>query len=54
MDEPLDFTILRHCVTRSSDGLSPLQARILEDPAAVRIFSAPTSAGKSYTNRPLI
>lgn len=46
--EPLEFTILRHCVTRGADGLSPLQARILEDPAPVRIFSAPTSAGKSY------
>jgi CRISPR-associated endonuclease/helicase Cas3 len=46
--EPLEFTILRHCVTRGADGLSPLQSRILEDPAPVRIFSAPTSAGKSY------
>jgi CRISPR-associated endonuclease/helicase Cas3 len=49
MDEPLDFNILRHCVTRGSDGLSPLQARILEDPTPVRVFSAPTSAGKSYS-----
>lgn len=48
MDQSLDFTILRHCVTRGADELSPLQARILADPAPVRIFSAPTSAGKSY------
>ena len=48
LGEPLNFTILRHCVPRRADGLSPLQARILKDSAPVRIFSAPTGAGKSY------
>jgi CRISPR-associated helicase Cas3 len=46
--EDLIFTILRHCVARGEGGLSPLQARILQDPKPVRIFSAPTGAGKSY------
>jgi hypothetical protein len=30
------------------DGMSHLQSAILSDPAPVRIFSAPTGAGKSY------
>ncbi|NYS26389.1 DEAD/DEAH box helicase [Rhodobacteraceae bacterium 2376] len=49
MKEALDFTIPRHAVPSDpASGLSPLQARMLDDPAKVRIFSAPTGAGKSY------
>lgn len=44
----LSLTIPRHYVPCDADGLSPLQARILHDPAPVRVFSAPTGAGKSY------
>jgi len=47
----LRFLIPRHCVPRGPDGLSPLQDRILDDPAPVRVFSAPTGAGKSYAFR---
>lgn len=39
--------IRRHCVP-VVDGLSFLQRATLEDPAPIRIFSAPTGAGKSY------
>jgi hypothetical protein len=46
--ENLRLTVLRHCVARGEGDLSPLQARILHDPKPVRIFSAPTGAGKSY------
>lgn len=43
------FVIPRHVVPSDPDtGLSDLQTRIVSDPAAVRIFSAPTGAGKSY------
>jgi hypothetical protein len=45
---PRTLKILRHCVPRGADGLSPLQRRCLDDPAPVRIFSAPTGAGKSF------
>ena len=42
------FRVARHCVPGGADGLSPLQRRCLDDPSPVRIFSAPTGAGKSY------
>lgn len=42
------FRVTRHCVPSGPEGLSPLQERILRDPSPVRIFSAPTGAGKSY------
>jgi len=42
------FTILRHCVPSDADGLSPLQVRIISEPAPIRVFSAPTGAGKSH------
>ena len=49
MTSTVSFVIPRHAVPSDpATGLSPLQARMLEDPAAVRIFSAPTGAGKSY------
>lgn len=49
MNEPLRFTIPRHAVPSDTEsGLSPLQKRMLDDPAPIRIFSAPTGAGKSY------
>lgn len=49
MTEAFSFVIPRHAVPSDpKTGLSPLQARMLDDPAAVRIFSAPTGAGKSY------
>jgi hypothetical protein len=44
----LSFVIARHAVPSGPDGLSPLQARILSEPAPVRVFSAPTGSGKSY------
>ena len=47
-EDDLSLTVLRHCVARGGGNLSPLQARILHDPLPVRIFSAPTGAGKSY------
>jgi len=42
------FTIARHAVPLGADGLSDLQHAMLRDPHPVRIFSAPTGAGKSY------
>lgn len=51
MTEAIRFLIPRHCVPRGPDGLSPLQRRILDDLAPVRVFSAPTGAGKSYVFR---
>lgn len=49
MPAPLPaFRVVRHCVPRGPDGLSPLQERMLADPSPVRICSAPTGAGKSY------
>lgn len=42
------FTVLRHCVAKAGNGLSPLQNLILDHPARIRILSAPTGAGKSY------
>jgi CRISPR-associated endonuclease/helicase Cas3 len=49
-DVEADFTrvIARHCVPSDDGRMSPLQRRILDEPAPVRIFSAPTGAGKSY------
>lgn len=47
--EPVQFIIPRHVVPSDpGTGLSPLQDRMLNDPAPIRIFSAPTGAGKSY------
>ena len=43
-----EMVILKHCVPNGADGLSPLQVRILAEPSPIRIFSAPTGAGKSY------
>lgn len=49
MSDPIEFVIPRHAVPSDpASGLSPLQARMLDDPAPVRVFSAPTGAGKSY------
>lgn len=48
MTANLSITIRRHGVPSDGDRLSPLQRRILSDPAPVRVFSAPTGAGKSY------
>jgi CRISPR-associated endonuclease/helicase Cas3 len=48
---PLSFVIPRHCVQRGEDGLSPLQRSMIEAPERIRIFSAPTGAGKSYAFR---
>lgn len=47
--EAIQFMIPRHAVASDpSSGLSPLQERMLNDPAPIRIFAAPTGAGKSY------
>lgn len=42
------LTIARHCVAESSNGLSPLQAALLNTPERVRIADAPTGAGKTF------
>lgn len=44
----LDGTILRHAIGRGPDGLSPLQSAMLREERPVRIYAAPTGAGKSY------
>lgn len=45
----MDLVIARHCVGKDpKTGLSPMQKELLENPAPVRIASAPTGAGKSY------
>lgn len=46
--EPHVFVIPRHAVPMAASGLSPLQEMMLHAPEPVRIFSAPTGAGKSY------
>jgi len=47
--EPVEVLIPRHAVpSHPVTGLSPLQAAMTDDPAPIRIFSAPTGAGKSY------
>lgn len=47
--EPVEILIPRHAVPSDPvTGLSPLQAAMMDDPAPIRIFSAPTGAGKSY------
>ena len=47
--EPVEVLIPRHAVPSDSvTGLSGLQQAMMDDPAPVRIFSAPTGAGKSY------
>jgi CRISPR-associated endonuclease/helicase Cas3 len=45
------MTIPRHGVTRNADGLSRMQASLLDAAAAVTLASAPTGAGKSYVYR---
>lgn len=47
-DRPVRFRIPRHGVAMTPTGLSPFQERILNDPAPIRLFSAPTGSGKSY------
>ena len=46
----IQLVIPRHAVASMEDGsgLSPLQHATIHDPAPVRIFSAPTGAGKSF------
>lgn len=47
--DPVEIIIPRHAVpSEPVTGLSGLQAAMMDDPAPVRIFSAPTGAGKSY------
>lgn len=47
--DPLEVIIPRHAVYADPvTGLSPLQMAMMDDPAPIRIFSAPTGAGKSY------
>ncbi|WP_051957958.1 DEAD/DEAH box helicase family protein [Desulfobacter vibrioformis] len=49
MEITTELTIARHCVGQMPDsGLSPLQQRLVDDPAKIRIAHAPTGAGKSY------
>ena len=49
MTTPVTFVVPRHAVPSDPEtGLSPLQARMLDDPTPIRIFSAPTGAGKSF------
>lgn len=44
----MDLTILRHCVAKGPNGLSPLQHELLNNDHPVRVADAPTGAGKSY------
>lgn len=47
--EPVEVLIPRHAVPSDLvTGLSGLQVAMMDDPAPIRIFSAPTGAGKSY------
>jgi CRISPR-associated helicase Cas3 len=47
--EPVEVVIPRHAVPSDPQtGLSDLQTAMMDDPAPIRIFSAPTGAGKSY------
>lgn len=47
--EPVEILIPRHEVPSDPvTGLSELQREMMDDPAPIRIFSAPTGAGKSY------
>ncbi len=49
MEITTELTVARHCVGQMPDsGLSPLQQRLVDDPAKIRIAHAPTGAGKSY------
>lgn len=49
MMDPVEIIIPRHAVPSDPvTGLSGLQTAMMDDPAPVRIFSAPTGAGKSY------
>ncbi|GGF77023.1 hypothetical protein GCM10011402_32140 [Paracoccus acridae] len=47
-EDRCSFVIPRHAVPVGEEGLSPLQEQMLDAPEPVRIFSAPTGAGKSY------
>lgn len=42
------LTIARHCVGKDENGLSPLQAALLNATERVRIADAPTGAGKTF------
>lgn len=47
--DPVEIVIPRHAVPSDAvTGLSRLQTAMMEDPKPIRIFSAPTGAGKSY------
>ncbi len=47
--DPIEIVIPRHAVPSDPvTGLSGLQVAMMDDPAPIRIFSAPTGAGKSY------
>lgn len=47
--DPVEIVIPRHAVPSDPNtGLSTLQAAMMDDPTPIRIFSAPTGAGKSY------
>lgn len=47
--DPVEIVIPRHAVPSDPlTGLSGLQAAMMDDLAPIRIFSAPTGAGKSY------
>lgn len=48
------LTILRHCVASGPTGLSPLQQSLIDSDKPVRIYAAPTGAGKSYAFQRLI
>ena len=49
MEITTELTVARHRVGQMPDsGLSPLQQRLVDDPAKIRIAHAPTGAGKSY------
>ena len=47
---PVNVLVLRHVIGRmeAGSGFSPLQHAMIHDSAPVRVFSAPTGAGKSY------
>jgi ATP-dependent helicase YprA (DUF1998 family) len=44
----MELTVKRHCVAVLTNGLSPLQQQLLDEPRKVRIVDAPTGAGKTY------
>jgi CRISPR-associated endonuclease/helicase Cas3 len=48
------LTIVRHCVASGPTGLSLLQQSLIDSDKPVRIYAAPTGAGKSYAFQRLI